>query len=268
MSRSRTNEGRSHDPLADAIGDLGCRAVGARGVDGDDRLNRGRRPRQDDYAIGQLDGLARVVGDEQDGGRAGLPDLQQQRAQALGRRLVERDERFVHEQQVGRDGEGTHQSHAAGHPDRAIDLLIDIRPRANAVGGSHAQRDVIDLTLIAAAARAGDDSLARALVTERIARKPTAEAAARQKEEQERKFAQAITDFVKNDFLALTSVEGQGRFGGTGLDRHTTLLDLLNRAADKLKYTAGSETGMGAFIGDIEPEAGAARLRAALEGLD
>src|SRR5882724_9358461 len=68
----------------------------------------------------------------------------------------------------------------AGHPDRAIDLLIDIRPRANAVGGSHAQRDVIDLTLIAAAARAGDDSLARALVTERVARKPTAEAAARQ----------------------------------------------------------------------------------------
>jgi len=69
---------------------------------------------------------------------------------------------------------------ADGHPDRAIDLLIDIRPGANAVGGSHAQRDVIDLTLIAAAARGGDDSLTRALVTERIARKPTAEAAARE----------------------------------------------------------------------------------------
>ncbi|HVT70270.1 MAG TPA: galactose-1-phosphate uridylyltransferase [Trebonia sp.] len=36
------------------------------------------------------------------------------------------------------------------------------------------------------------------------------------------------------------------------------------RAADKLKFTAGSETGMGAFIGDIEPEAAAARLRTAL----
>jgi tetratricopeptide (TPR) repeat protein len=69
---------------------------------------------------------------------------------------------------------------AAGQPDRAIDLLIDIRARANAVGGSHAQRDIIDLTLIAAAARAGDDGLARALVTERVARKPAAEAAARQ----------------------------------------------------------------------------------------
>src|SRR5271154_882292 len=68
---------------------------------------------------------------------------------------------------------------ATGRPDRAIDLLIDIRPRASAVGGSHAQRDVIDLTLIAAAARAGDDALARALVTERVARKPAAAASAR-----------------------------------------------------------------------------------------
>ncbi len=40
------------------------------------------------------------------------------------------------------------------------------------------------------------------------------------------------------------------------------------RAADKLKFRAGSETGMGAFIGDIEPEAAAARLREVLNGLD
>jgi UDPglucose--hexose-1-phosphate uridylyltransferase len=39
------------------------------------------------------------------------------------------------------------------------------------------------------------------------------------------------------------------------------------RAADKLKYRAGSETGMGAFIGDIPPEDAAARLREALDGL-
>jgi tetratricopeptide (TPR) repeat protein len=71
-------------------------------------------------------------------------------------------------------------SFAAGDPERAIDLLIDIRPRAGAVGGSHAQRDVIDLTLLAAAARAGQHDLARALVAERAARKPTAEAPARQ----------------------------------------------------------------------------------------
>jgi UDPglucose--hexose-1-phosphate uridylyltransferase len=40
------------------------------------------------------------------------------------------------------------------------------------------------------------------------------------------------------------------------------------RAANKLKYRAGSETGMGAFIGDITPEATAARMREALDGLD
>ncbi len=71
-------------------------------------------------------------------------------------------------------------SFAAGYPERAVDLLIGIRPQAHAVGGSHAQRDVIDLTLIAAAARAGQARPARALVAERTARKPTAEAAARQ----------------------------------------------------------------------------------------
>jgi UDPglucose--hexose-1-phosphate uridylyltransferase len=39
------------------------------------------------------------------------------------------------------------------------------------------------------------------------------------------------------------------------------------RAADKLKYLAGSETGMGAFIGDIAPEVAAERIRAALSAI-
>lgn len=39
------------------------------------------------------------------------------------------------------------------------------------------------------------------------------------------------------------------------------------RAADKRKYRAGAETGMGAFIGDIVPETAAARLRAALDSV-
>jgi tetratricopeptide (TPR) repeat protein len=63
---------------------------------------------------------------------------------------------------------------AAGHYGDALDQLIDIRDAASAVGGSHAQRDVIDLTLVAAAARAGEPALARALGDERTARKPSA----------------------------------------------------------------------------------------------
>ena len=69
---------------------------------------------------------------------------------------------------------------AAGHYDDALDQLIDIRDEAHAVGGSHAQRDVIDLTLIAAAGRAGDRRLARALADERTARKPSAAASVAQ----------------------------------------------------------------------------------------
>ena len=67
---------------------------------------------------------------------------------------------------------------AAGDYGGALDQLIDIRDAASAVGGSHAQRDVIDLTLIAAAARAGDGRLARALAGERTARKPSAASSA------------------------------------------------------------------------------------------
>lgn len=39
------------------------------------------------------------------------------------------------------------------------------------------------------------------------------------------------------------------------------------RAADKLKYLAGSEAAMGAWIGDVPPETAAARLRDAVEGV-
>lgn len=51
-------------------------------------------------------------------------------------------------------------------------LLQPVRAIAHRFGGSHAQRDVIDLTLIEAALRAGDDALAVTLATERNAARP------------------------------------------------------------------------------------------------
>ncbi len=39
------------------------------------------------------------------------------------------------------------------------------------------------------------------------------------------------------------------------------------RAADKLKFLAGSEAAMGAWIGDVPPETAAARIREAVEGV-
>jgi hypothetical protein len=49
----------------------------------------------------------------------------------------------------------------------AVRLLRPIRSYAHRFGGSHAQRDVLDLTLIEAAKRAGQTALAAALETER-----------------------------------------------------------------------------------------------------
>src|SRR5690606_5212278 len=53
-----------------------------------------------------------------------------------------------------------------------IGLLRPLRSRFNRFGGSHAQRDVFDLTLIEAARRAGSHALLRALANERLALKP------------------------------------------------------------------------------------------------
>ncbi|MDZ7750623.1 MAG: tetratricopeptide repeat protein [Gammaproteobacteria bacterium] len=54
----------------------------------------------------------------------------------------------------------------------AVEALHPARFIANAFGGSHAQRDIIDWTLTEAALGAGLDDLARALAHERLALKP------------------------------------------------------------------------------------------------
>jgi hypothetical protein len=54
----------------------------------------------------------------------------------------------------------------------AVTLLRPIRSIAYRFGGSHAQRDVIDLTLIEAAFRGGETALAAALSAERAAARP------------------------------------------------------------------------------------------------
>jgi tetratricopeptide (TPR) repeat protein len=67
---------------------------------------------------------------------------------------------------------------AAGRFDQAVDSLFEVRAVAHAVGGSHAQRDVIELTLIAASAGAGEHDRARKLVRQRALQKPGSAAAA------------------------------------------------------------------------------------------
>ncbi|MGY4828255.1 tetratricopeptide repeat protein [Sphaerotilaceae bacterium SBD11-9] len=73
---------------------------------------------------------------------------------------------------------------AFGHGDfaAAAALLRGVRHQAHRFGGSHAQRDLIDLTLLEAAMRSGDAALARGLAAERAAwrlRSPLAQRAVR-----------------------------------------------------------------------------------------
>ncbi|WP_424639259.1 tetratricopeptide repeat protein [Embleya sp. AB8] len=58
------------------------------------------------------------------------------------------------------------------HPD-TVDILTPIRHRLNTFGGSHAQRDAIQQTLVEAALRAGRHDLARTLLSERVNLRPT-----------------------------------------------------------------------------------------------
>lgn len=56
----------------------------------------------------------------------------------------------------------------AGHYAACAGILYDLRGHAAEFGGSHAQRDALDRTLLAAALRGGAGGMARALASERI----------------------------------------------------------------------------------------------------
>ena len=84
-----------------------------------------------------------------------------------------------------RDDDNAHFTHAVGYAAtravqafgegdfaRAAHLLRTVRSGAQRFGGSHAQRDVLDLTLMAAASRGGDERLAAGLQIERLALRP------------------------------------------------------------------------------------------------
>jgi hypothetical protein len=62
---------------------------------------------------------------------------------------------------------------ARGDADGAVDLIYPVRSRAACFGGSHAQRDLIDQTLLAAASRGGRRAVGRALINERNMAKPS-----------------------------------------------------------------------------------------------
>ncbi len=65
------------------------------------------------------------------------------------------------------------QAFGSGDYDEAADQLLPIRYQTARLGGSHAQRDIIHMTLIEACLRAGRYRQARVLLNERCAQKPS-----------------------------------------------------------------------------------------------
>lgn len=59
-----------------------------------------------------------------------------------------------------------------GHPGVAVELLAGIRDGASRFGGSHAQRDLLTLTLVEAATRDGQVGLAAHYLAERLVQRP------------------------------------------------------------------------------------------------
>ena len=74
--------------------------------------------RHDDDAISHVDGFVNVVGDQEHGGAAGLPEVQHLILHAHARERVERAQRLIEQQHLGminqRPGQGNALGHAAG----------------------------------------------------------------------------------------------------------------------------------------------------------
>ncbi len=117
------------------------------------------------YAFNDLHAMMAFV-------RAGRRDAIEQVLAAQERALAADDDNAMFTRDVGAASTRAILAIADGRPGQAVELLRDVRNRAHRFGGSHAQRDLIDLTLIAAASRDGQDRLARALCDERLAARP------------------------------------------------------------------------------------------------
>jgi hypothetical protein len=118
------------------------------------------------YAFNDLHAMMAFTG-------AGRRDLAQQ-VLAAQRAAMERiDDNADFTRDVGNPATHAVQAFGDERYDEVVTLIRPIRSIAHRFGGSHAQRDILDLTLIEAAFRSGQFDLAKALTAERLAAKPT-----------------------------------------------------------------------------------------------
>ncbi len=99
--------------------------------------------------------------------RGGRDDALRELQQAHERALCRDDDNAAFTRDVGAPAAQAFVAFAQNDFARAVELLHPIRTRTSRFGGSHAQRDVIEQTLIEAAQRSGQAALARAWATQR-----------------------------------------------------------------------------------------------------
>jgi tetratricopeptide (TPR) repeat protein len=121
------------------------------------------------YAFNDLHAMIALVG----AGRAKEQQavLDTQRAVLDGELTVAADN-LEFTRDVGHPATRAIQAFGQGRYAECVELLRPIRHVAHRFGGSHAQRDLLDQTLIEASRRAGFEALTTALVNERVALRP------------------------------------------------------------------------------------------------
>ena len=133
-----------------------------------DRLADAWAPASEDgyYAFNDVHAVMAFIGSKR-------IDRAQRVVDSLERRVAGADTNAMMSRDVGLPLARALVAFAKGAYADCVELLIPIRTIASRFGGSHAQRDVIHLTLSEAALRSGKQRLARALAAERTQLKPT-----------------------------------------------------------------------------------------------
>ena len=115
------------------------------------------------YAFNDLHALLALIGSGDLTGAQAWADAVEARATGSNREVV---------REIGAPLMRGLLAYAHGRHDDAIAALYPVRARASRFGGSHAQRDLIDQTLLAASAHGGSTAVGRALLNERRLAKP------------------------------------------------------------------------------------------------
>ncbi len=141
-----------------------------RGVDVGDRwaalaANWAPKARDGNYAFNDMHAMMAFVG-------AGLAEPARMLLEAQREAMAGGGDNAGFTRDVGHPVSLAIKAFGEGDYGKTVGLLRPVRSIAYRFGGSHAQRDVIDLTLIEAAFRAGDTHLAAALAAERAAARP------------------------------------------------------------------------------------------------